>query len=366
MKRGRDATDFLHIEVYMNSPLVSVIMVTGNRSAYAKEAIDGILAQTLKQFEFIIINNASTDDTEAMIRTYTDPRIRYHKNDVRLPAPEAYNKAIALASAKYVMVQHDDDISYPERMSLQYQHMENAPNLGVCGGYLQRFGARTSVQKVPAEQFLRESLLSFNPYPDAIAMYNKEILTAHGIAYNEEYKNGYDHRLFCDIAAVAGVGAVPLPILRYRVHAEQMTETKVKSNSASESDRTHLAYFNTLGLKLSADEEELLVHWVLDVQRYRNKKELSRSLYERVAALIEKILQYNAQVKHWDESNLKLVFSHLWRKAAFRGLSGTGGAMNHRLYSIAIPSLAGYTESWLKFRMFKLRRLLHVEGMDLS
>jgi glycosyltransferase involved in cell wall biosynthesis len=347
-------------------------MVTSNRYTFAKEAIDSILAQTMSDFEFIIINNNSSDNTEELILSYAkaDSRICYHKSAKRMPAAKAYNLGISMAKAKYVMIQHDDDIAYPERMRLQYEHMLADPNMGVCGGYRLCFGAHKGLFKVPPERYLREALLSFNPYPDAIAMYNKELMDAHNIHYNEGWVSGYDHKLFCGIAAVAQIGVVEQPILHYRFHPQQISETSRIDYSEKEGDRTHLEYFNTLGLALSADEEELLLHWVLDVQRYKRNEQVTPELYARVAALIEKILQYNATRQHWNQDNLKLVLSHLWRKGCFRYKSYCRDlfttAESYQIYRYSIPSLDDILEGRLKFYLFKIRRLLKIEGLDLS
>lgn len=102
-------------------PLISVLMPVYNGEKYLAEAIDSILKQTFKNFEFIIINDGSSDNTEDIILSYNDPRIVYIKNEKNLRIIKTLNKGIDLAKGKYIARMDADDISMPSRFERQVE-----------------------------------------------------------------------------------------------------------------------------------------------------------------------------------------------------------------------------------------------------
>ena len=105
--------------------LVSVIMPAYNASLYLRDAIDSILNQSYRNFELIIINDGSTDDTEEIILSYSDSRIRYVKNETNLKLIKTLNKGIDLAMGKYIARMDADDISLSFRLEKEIQYLEN-------------------------------------------------------------------------------------------------------------------------------------------------------------------------------------------------------------------------------------------------
>src|SRR6187397_2012165 len=107
----------------MSEPLVTVLMSVYNAEKYLREAIDSILNQTYRNFEFIIINDASTDGSEAIINSYKDERIRLISNSQNLRLTASLNKGIDLAKGKYIARMDADDASLPERLQKQVTFM---------------------------------------------------------------------------------------------------------------------------------------------------------------------------------------------------------------------------------------------------
>ncbi len=100
-------------------PAVSVILPVYNGDAFLKEAIDSILRQTFTDFELIIINDGSTDDSEEIIQSYSDERILYLKNDMNRGLIFSLNRAIDFSNGKWIARMDADDISLPERIKKQ-------------------------------------------------------------------------------------------------------------------------------------------------------------------------------------------------------------------------------------------------------
>src|SRR5438094_2743094 len=98
-----------------NDPLISVLLPVYNASAYLATAIESILTQTFRNYELIIINDGSTDDSLSIIRSFTDDRIKLIDNPANIGLIESLNKGIDLARGKYIARMDADDISLPTR-----------------------------------------------------------------------------------------------------------------------------------------------------------------------------------------------------------------------------------------------------------
>ena len=115
-------------------PKITVLMPVYNGEKYLRSAIESILNQTYKDFEFLIINDGSTDESERIILSYSDDRIRYVKNERNLRLIKTVNKGITLAKGLYIARMDCDDISLPNRFEEQMQALEKDPTLdGVSG-----------------------------------------------------------------------------------------------------------------------------------------------------------------------------------------------------------------------------------------
>jgi glycosyltransferase involved in cell wall biosynthesis len=115
------------------TPRVSVIMPAYNASLYIREAINGVLNQTFTNFEFIIADDGSTDDTKRIIDSYKDPRIIISHNPVNQGKTKTVNKLFKEAKGEFVTVHDADDVSHPDRFRMQVEAMQKDPNLVLCG-----------------------------------------------------------------------------------------------------------------------------------------------------------------------------------------------------------------------------------------
>ena len=116
-------------------PLISVLLPLYNtREEYLRACLDGILGQTFDDFEVVIVNDCSPDPNVArVVRSYTDPRIRYYENDRNLGISETRNRLIELASGEFLAVHDHDDVSLPERFERQVAYLASHPDVGVLG-----------------------------------------------------------------------------------------------------------------------------------------------------------------------------------------------------------------------------------------
>lgn len=112
----------------MKNPKISVLMPVYNAEKFLREAIDSILNQTFKDFEFLIINDGSTDSSKKIILSYKDPRIKYFENKKNIGVAKTLNKGLRLVKGKYIARMDADDISHSNRLHLQVNLLDQYPN----------------------------------------------------------------------------------------------------------------------------------------------------------------------------------------------------------------------------------------------
>jgi glycosyltransferase involved in cell wall biosynthesis len=115
----------------MNTPLVSICTPTYNRPKLLRRTIESCLAQTCQDFEIIITDNSTNDDSAQMVAKIQDPRIRYFSNNGNIGSLENYKKAVSMARGKYVQILADDDLLKPKFLELMVDAFEKNPTVGV-------------------------------------------------------------------------------------------------------------------------------------------------------------------------------------------------------------------------------------------
>ena len=113
-----------------NNPLVSICVPTYNNARFLTRSLNSIMNQTYKNIEIIVSDNASTDNTEGLIRSFTDKRIRYHRLPVNISFIKNWNKSIQLANAEYRALYHSDDIYMPEIVEKEIEFLVKHPHIG--------------------------------------------------------------------------------------------------------------------------------------------------------------------------------------------------------------------------------------------
>jgi glycosyltransferase involved in cell wall biosynthesis len=121
------------------SVVVSAIMATYNGAEFIAAAVDSILAQTFSDWELIIVDDGSTDDTAAVLGRYRDPRISVHSLPANVGRAAARNVALGLARGRYIALADSDDISLPDRFAVEVAYLEGHPEVDVVACQMQYF-----------------------------------------------------------------------------------------------------------------------------------------------------------------------------------------------------------------------------------
>lgn len=193
-----------------------------NMAEFVKDAIDSILKQTFSDFEFIIINDASNDDTLQILRSYTDQRIIICNNDSNIGNYASRNKALWMAKGKYVAVMDADDIARPDRLEKQIDYLEtNSDVLAVGSDCI--FLPNNKLKKVHTYyNDIQIALLDDNCVVHSSLMIRRDILCKLN-GYNERYYYSSDYDLICRLVFLGKIENLIDPLMKYRWHSSQIS-----------------------------------------------------------------------------------------------------------------------------------------------
>ncbi|MCC8145343.1 MAG: glycosyltransferase [Bacteroidales bacterium] len=213
---------------------ISVVMPVYNAEEYVSAAIDSVLKQSFRNFEFIIIDDGSTDRTLEIIQSYKDKRMVLLQNEHDFVG--SLNKGLHYATGKYIARMDADDIMHVDRLRIQYRIMEEEPSITVCGTWINLFGESIqagSINRIvdgrieyPVIALLKQNLL-FHP----TTLIRKDFLEKHHLQY-QHYDYAEDYKLWFEIAKNNGVFYVESqPLLFYRISETQVSQIKEKEQN---------------------------------------------------------------------------------------------------------------------------------------
>lgn len=216
----------------IKQPMVSVAMVVRNVDRYLAEAIESILGQTFTDFEFIILDFGSTDQSKAIASSYAalDQRIRVHEVQ-NCGVAEARNAACFLAQGQYIAIQDADDISMPDRLLRQVEFMESHEDFGLLGGaaeWVDSVGRSLWTNIFPTgDSEIRSALSTRFPFSQPSALMRREAFVAVG-AYRAVFAETEDYDLFLRISEHFRCANLKEVVVKYRIHPQQASVARRK------------------------------------------------------------------------------------------------------------------------------------------
>lgn len=208
------------------NPLITVLMPVYNGQQYLAEAISSILLQTYNDFELLIIDDGSSDNSEKIINVFNDSRIVYIKNETNRGLIYSLNKGLRLAKGKYIARMDADDVSISERFEKQILEFKKDENLVICGSFIKTFGngAEEYISHIPVTNAQIFSSIFFAcPFAHPSVMIKKESLLLLNELYREDYKHSEDYDLWSRLLTLGKGINIPLYLLNYRIHDNQIS-----------------------------------------------------------------------------------------------------------------------------------------------
>jgi glycosyltransferase involved in cell wall biosynthesis len=195
-----------------------------NGEKYVGEAIESILTQTFADFEFLIINDCSTDKSVDIIGSYRDNRIRLLHNEVNMGLIDTLNKGIDLATGGYIARMDQDDISMPERLQRQVAFMETHPGTAVCGTWavtIDEDGKPLGKLETPVGPRIDKDLWRPSPIIHPSAFMRTSV--ARHYKYNRQFIDAEDYELWLRISKDYPIENIGEYLLHYRISPTSIT-----------------------------------------------------------------------------------------------------------------------------------------------
>ena len=305
----------------MVKPRLTVLMPVYNAARFLKEAIDSILTQSFEYFEFLIIDDGSSDESCSIITSYNDPRIRFIKNPHNIGISATLNKGIELSRCELIARMDADDISAPQRLKKQYAFMTKHPHCALLSTWAEvvsedkRF---VRLEKYRSDFYYYNLAFECWIYHPTV-MFRKQCVEAVG-AYSKLYSEDYD--LFWKLSMHFRIGNLPEPLVQYRLSSTSLNtvQKKVEYDRANEENVIrNIRHFMGDDYTLSKPVLECLRHNFEPIL-------LSQSIHDAVEALnalddiTEKIIQHpnpNRRVESIREAayyKRKFILSQLCRQ----------------------------------------------------
>lgn len=262
----------------MNRPIFSIVMPVYNCQKYVAEAVESILGQTFEDFEFIIVDDGSNDETVSIINTYQDKRIKLIQNDKNMGCYPSRNLGFDHCTGDYICIMDGDDVALSHRLESQYQFMENRTGIDITGSnaYLNSFDQET---KLPSDhETLKVYFLENNFCIHPTICIRRSFLEKHKLRYDVRYIYSSDYDFLARSMRVGVVENMEEKILIYRRHTDQISmshnhEQRAFGNQIRESQLVklglapedvgprHLAFLAGHPLRASPADIDALLDW---------------------------------------------------------------------------------------------------------
>jgi hypothetical protein len=208
-----------------NNPKVTVLMSAYNAERYVAEAVDSVLAQTFPDFEFLIFEDASTDRTREIFRSYSDPRIRVVENEANLGLTRNLQRGMLMACGEYVARMDADDVCMPQRLARQLEYLGAHPEIAVLGSAVTFFGEGREPfvghQPVGHDAIKCALLYGFTMLHPTV-MIRKKDFDRYGLNYDPAFPVSQDHDLWERAIRKVRFANVSETLLHLRMHAEKI------------------------------------------------------------------------------------------------------------------------------------------------
>lgn len=208
------------------TPSLSVVIPNYNRETYVRDAIDSILAQSFSDFELLVIDDGSTDNSCQAVRAYDDPRIRLIRNDGNLGIAATRNAALGFARGDCLAFLDSDDMARPDRLAKQTAFLDSHPDHGAVGSWVAWMDGdgrpldrikrlATDPDTIAAERLFRPGIVN------STAMVRTDLL--RDFPYREDMVLGEDFEMWARFAARHKIANLPETLVRCREHGQRIT-----------------------------------------------------------------------------------------------------------------------------------------------
>jgi glycosyltransferase involved in cell wall biosynthesis len=244
-----------------HQPYASIVMPVHNYDMYIKEAIDSVLSQTMPDFEFIIINDGSTDKSSEIAHSYEDPRIHIIDFTENKGCYPARNYGMRLARGKYICVMDADDICLPERLASQCTFFEENTDIGLIGSAFRYMNEIRPVYRSINPEIIRLLLLRYCYLLHPTCMIRHTLVKRHDLYYDENFIFASDYAWQVKASSLFPVSNVNEVLLLYRRHEHQISN-KESYKQGEFSNRIRKQQLISAGLNVEDEKYDVIIKFL--------------------------------------------------------------------------------------------------------
>ena len=221
-------------------PRVSVIISTFNGQRYIREAVQSILDQTFQDFELLLVDDGSTDQTVEILRKFNDHRIKILENGQNLGIAASQNKAVAAATGEYLALMDHDDLSLPDRLRKQVEFLDARPEIGMLACNCISIVDNDQVQSV-SSHFTEDAFLQWQLLLGGCPLFHTSLMVRRSEmekagGYNSNYRYAGDYYVISRVAERCQIANLDQPLVKWRHHGasasasnfQQLTDESVE------------------------------------------------------------------------------------------------------------------------------------------
>lgn len=216
------------------APKITVLLPVYNCELYIRTAVESILNQTYTDFEFLIIDDASTDATVSIIKKLEDSRIQLIEKPVNSGYTNSLNYGLQIATGKYIARMDADDISHPERFAKQIAYLEAHPEVVVCGTAYKIIGNDKSIAIPENHEAIKIGLLWGNCISHPSVMIRKKILDEYSIQYDASREPAEDYTMWVRLLSLGELHNLQEVLLEYRLYGNQVSRKRAEEQKKND------------------------------------------------------------------------------------------------------------------------------------
>lgn len=324
------------------NPIVSVLLPVYNGAAYLRTALESVLKQSFSDFELLLIDDCSNDDSLAIAKSYADPRIKIIAKATHKGLIDSLNQGLTLATGKYIARMDADDICLPQRFEKQVAFMDKHPEVGLCGTAIQYLG-KTATLQYPTSHGQVLSAIFFNQaiFCHPSVFLRRAVLQKHSLKYPTRYIHSEDYALWLELSQHCQLANLPEALLLYRSHTSQVSQVHrniqqhwhnhnlrkvIRAHASQISDQTlelHLCLFSPSCDQLLNYSLKEIHQWLVGLYQNSWEHPFLNDAIARVS-VANKWWHVCQLFTHQGSSTLRLFFASPIRKHISVGLKNIG------------------------------------------
>lgn len=321
---------------------ISILMPNYNNAPYLKACLDSIINQTYQDFEVIIVDDGSTDDSIQIIENYKDSRIKIIKKPENSGIIDTLNIGLNAINSEYIVRMDGDDRIHPKRLELLINYMDTHPEIGVCGTAIKHFGISDETIIYNNNPKINHANLIFkHSIGHASIIIRNEIIKKHHINYSKGYRYMEDYKLFFDLSQVTKMTSIPDVLYFYR--REEYNNYKHQDIIKDGMEKLYAEILSKL--KIEQNEKNLEIHYELG--RFHNFCFLMSDYKKHLNLLIKQ----NEKIKLFPHPELIVIVENLKNRLFYKLVDNNKLTLKDALpYFIKSPKSVYYflKKKWVK------------------